>query len=88
MKKDGEKYVPRGENHPTAKLWDLYKDGEFIGTYKSLVPIAEMLNKTRVYCWQLATGQIAGQNFGHPKKTRDGYEILRHGDPYGWWKET
>ena len=85
--KNKNEYPRKGSSSHMAKLWDVYKWGRFIGTYRSTTEVSKVIEKTPVRCWQMANGWNGGRNFGRPITSRDGWTVLNHGEEYGWWQQ-
>ena len=77
--------IPSGANHWRAKLWDVYRNGEFLGTYKSNAEVSKVIEKSPTRCWQIANGYQGNYKHPHPIITQDGWCVLKHGEQYGWW---
>ena len=70
-----------------SKLWDLYQHGEFLGTYKGLEEISELINRSKMRCWQMAKGYNGNRKVNRPITSKEGFTVLAHGESWGWWLE-
>lgn len=75
----------KGPRDNTGSSWDVYQNGEFIGTFPSLTRVGQIINHTPVYCWQMVYGKVSGRNMNRPHTDMAGYTVLKHGDQFGYW---
>ena len=86
--KNKRPYPLSGAQSHIAKLWDVYRWGKFVGTYRSTTEVAKVIDKTPMRCWQMANGYNGGTTCGKPITSRTGWTVLNHGEEWGWWEET
>ena len=83
--KNKRPYPYKGKDSHMSKLWDVYHHGKFIGTFKSTREVGKVIDRSPVRCWQMAMGWNGGRKTNAPITSKNGYTVLTHGEPWGWW---
>jgi hypothetical protein len=69
------KFRRTGAEHPKAKGWILYKDGEQVGYYSTLAEAAKETCHTLHYLWILANGKAINKDGSVRAVTSEGWSI-------------